>query len=396
MGLQRLPDETDLQYHKRLIYGKLDDKTLADTDYSELAELVYGKPYNTDSCRKMMYGSYETLKLMEREIEDTTPSDLMGEMERKRIALELEKQKFYDQRNAYNKLIRDRAREEELNEILMTSVQSGDLPSLEYTPSTISYTDNTLMVSLNDIHYGADINNYWNTYNSDVCGDMMRGYLDRIFAIQDTHNSGDCVVWANGDLINGNIRYSIAVTNKETVIEQITGVSELIAEFLAELSKRFAHVSYVSVSGNHSRLNPNKDQSLSSERLDDLVEWYLKARLQNFENVTVGDCNRIDPTMYVMDVRGKTYLGVHGDYEATPSKVQSLQTMAGKPVYAILSGHLHHNKIDEIQGVKTVMAGSFLGMDTYCVNSRIYGRPEQLVMVCDENGIRCSYDVPLN
>ena len=53
--------------------------------------------------------------------------------------------------------------------------------------------------------------------------------------------------------------------------------------------------------------------------------------------------------------------------------------MARTPLYAVLSGHLHHNKIDEVQGVKTIMAGSFLGMDDYCVQKRIYGKAEQML-----------------
>ena len=91
------------------------------------------------------------------------------------------------------------------------------------------------------------------------------------------------------------------------------GVSELVSEFLAELSKHFNNVYFVSVAGNHSRINPSKDQSLASERLDDLIEWYIRARLQNFENVHF-ECNKIDNTMYTINVRGKTYCGIHGDY----------------------------------------------------------------------------------
>lgn len=82
--------------------------------------------------------------------------------------------------------------------------------------------------------------------------------------------------------------------------------------------------------------------------------WYLSARLQNFENVQIDFGERIDPTMYLINVRGKNYLGVHGDFDGSASKVQSLQTMAGKPLYAVLSGHLHHNKIDVVQGIKAV------------------------------------------
>lgn len=89
------------------------------------------------------------------------------------------------------------------------------------------------------------------------------------------------------------------------------------------------------------------------------------------------------------------YCGVHGDYDGSAAKVQALQTMVGKPVYAVLSGHLHHNKVDVVQGIKTVMAGSFLGIDDYCIQKRIFGKPEQMVCVCDENGILCHYDISL-
>lgn len=397
MDLLQRQDESNIDFHRRLVYGKLVDKTLSDVDYTELAQAMYGQPYSPDVARRMVYGSKRTLDALDKDAEQKIQdTGLLLELDMKRIELQKERQKFFDQRNALNKLLRERSRQEELNEILLDSIKSGNLPQLEYEPNMTLPSDNDLLVSLNDIHYGADIKNHWNTYNSDVCRDMMCNYLDRVISIAQTHNSENCIVWANGDEISGNIHQSIAVTNKENVIEQIKGVSELIAEFIAELSKHFNKVTYISVAGNHSRLNPNKDLALVSERLDDIIEWYLGARLQNFENVVIGGHEKIDDTMYLIDVRGKTYCGVHGDFDGSAGKVQALQTMAQKPLYAVLSGHLHHNKIDNVQGVKTVMAGSFLGMDEHCVQKRIFGKAEQLVCVCDDSGIRCSYDIPLN
>ena len=380
-----------------IVIGKLVDHTI-DDDYEELSERLFGDGncFNASEVRKRMYGMKAIIEAIERDGEaEIQDEDMISLLDNKRIELQKERQKFFDQRNAYNKLLRERSRQEELNEILVDAVRSGNLPSLQYVRSDIPCSDNDLLVSLNDIHYGANVQNYWNTYNSDVCRDMMCNYLDRIISIGETHRSENCIVWANGDEISGNIHQSIAVTNKENVIEQIKGVSELIAEFLAELSKHFRQVVFVSVAGNHSRIEPNKDRALVSERLDDLVEWYLSARLQNFENIVIGGGEKIDHTIYLIDVRGKTYCGVHGDFDGSPGKVQSLQAMAGRPVYAVLSGHLHHNKTDEVQGVKTVMAGSFLGMDDYCVQKRIVGRAEQMVCVCDESGIRCTYGIPL-
>lgn len=378
--------------------GKLVDCTI-DDDYEELSERLFGEGncFNSSEVRKRMYGMKAIIEAIERDGEAAIQDeDKLSVLDCKRFELQKERQKFFDQRNALNKLLRERSRQEELNEILTEAVKSGNLPQLNYQRVEIEPTDNDLLVSLNDIHYGANVQNYWNTYNSDICREMMCRYLDRIIAIGETHRSENCIVWANGDEISGNIHQSITVTNKENVIEQIKGVSELIAEFLAELSKHFRQVVFVSVAGNHSRIDPNKDRALVSERLDDLVEWYLGARLQNFENVQIGiGSEKVDDTMYLIDVRGKTYCGVHGDFDGSASKVQSLQTMARKPLYAVLSGHLHHNKMDEVQGVKTIMAGSFLGMDDYCVQKRIVGRAEQMVCVCDADGVRCSYGIPL-
>lgn len=396
--LEKRPGENNLDFHKRLIYGKMVDKTLADVDYSELAPLVYGQEYAGDNARKMMYGSLKTLQLMdEHETEECAKNDadVLNKIEMKQIELKKEQQKFYDQRNALTKLLRERARQEELNDIITSAVMNGDLPELEYDPGLVTYSGRDLLVSLNDIHYGAVVDNYWHKYNSDICAEMMAKYLAKVIKIADEMNAENCIIWCNGDEISGNIHYSIAVSNKENVIDQIVGVSELIAKFIAELSRHFNYVKYVSVSGNHSRINPNKDLALNDERLDDLVEWYLKARLQNFDNVEIGAGVRVDPTMYMIDVRGKTYVGVHGDFDATDAKVQALQIMAQKPVYAVLSGHLHHNKIDSVQGIKTIMAGSFLGMDSYCVTKRIYGAPEQLVCVVNEDGVECVFDVAL-
>lgn len=381
-----------------IVIGKLVDRTI-DDDYAELSERLFGEGncFNSSEVRKRMYGMKAIIDAIEREGEEAIRStDMLSEYDRKKIEFQVERQKFFDQRNAFNKMVRERSRQEELNEILFAAIQSGNLPQLNYEYHEVVPSDNDLLVSLNDIHYGATVNNYWNTYNSDICREMMCRYLDNVIQIAHTHRSENCIVWANGDEISGNIHKSIAVTNKENVIEQIKGVSELIAEFIAELSKHFVTVTFVSVAGNHSRLDPNKDNALVSERLDDLIEWYLAARLQSFENVIIGGGEKVDETMYLIDVRGKTYCGVHGDFDGSASKVQALQTMARKPLYAVLSGHLHHCKMDDVQGIRTIMAGSFLGMDDYCVQKRIYGRPEQMVCVCDETGVRCSYNVGLN
>lgn len=332
--------------------------------------------------------------LDEESVPKATNDALLSELDERIIQLKKEQQKFYDQRAALNKIIRERSRQEELNDIIREAVQNGNLPELNYEPVDIPSSSNDILVSLNDIHYGMNVQNAWNTYNSDVCRDMMAHYLEKVLAIAKTHGSENCIVYNCGDSISGSIHVPIQITNKENVIEQVKGISELIAEFLAVLSLHFRTVRYISVAGNHSRLG-TKDNSLYNERADDLVEWYVKARLQSFENVIVDTSSRVDETIFITDIRGKTYAGVHGDMDGSAQKIAALQAMAERPLYAVLSGHMHHNMCDEVQGVKTIMAGSFLGMDDYCIQRRIYGKPEQMVCICDDTGIVCHYDVDL-
>lgn len=395
MNIERQPQEALVDYHKRLVYGKLVDRTLADADYVELSEKLYGQPYSSDVARRMMYGSRKTLELLDsQQISAVEDSSVLSDIDEKIIELKKERQKFFDQRNAFNKVVRERSRQEELNEILIDAIKSGDLPRLEYKPAYIEPSSNDLLVSLNDIHYGIDVNNAWNTYNPDVCRKMMRIYLNKIIAIAELHHSDNCIVYNCGDSISGRIHLTIQIANKENVIDQVKGVSELIAEFLAELSSHFNTVTYISVPGNHSRLD-SKENSPYDERMDDLIEWYLEARLQDFENITINTYDRIDATMFITNIRGKNYVGVHGDFDGSPTKIAALQAMAQKPIYAVLSGHKHHNMCDEVQGVKTVMAGSFLGIDDFCIQKRIFGKPEQMVCVCDNTGIVCHYDIDL-
>lgn len=314
-----------------------------------------------------------------------------------------EKYKMFDYRNAYNELLRGRARQEEINDIIREEIHNGHLcalePRYEYYENYIGkdIENDIMLINLHDLHYGAMVSNYWNKYSPSICKERLEQYLVQIQKIQEKHKCSSCVVACNGDLISGNIHESIKVTNKENVIKQLMGVSELIGQFLSELSCIFKNgtVRFASVAGNHSRIE-KKEDALKSERLDDLVGWWLEARLQNFKNIKFDECEKIDDTMYLIEIKGKIYCGVHGDYDYNNKKILELKTIINKDIYGILTGHLHHNKIDSVQGIKIIMSGSMQGVDDYCVAKRIFGQPEQLVCICDEKGLKCSYDIVLD
>jgi hypothetical protein len=391
LDLNRLENESFIDYCERLITGK--DNNIYDIDKSEIWDLLFNEKISSDEARKRLYGVKAVISKLKTEgYEDIIDEAVLEKIELKRIEFEKEKQRFFDQRTAYNKIIRDTARLDELKDIILSSVH-GIKPYESYYRTDISNSENDLLVGLNDIHFGVEIDNYWNKYNSDIAKKRLEKYLSEIISVQKLHNSENCFVFANGDLISGNTHLTIALANKENVVEQVMGVSELISWFLSELSNYFNSVYFLVVAGNHSRLSL-KDMSPKNERLDDLIPFYVKARLQNLHNVSVLE-DHIDNTMSVIDIRGRKYLGVHGDYDNL-SNILKLVEMLPDKVYSIYMGHLHHNKTDFVQGYKVLMSGSLMGVDDYCIEKRIFGKSQQLICVCDSNGVKCAYDIILN
>lgn len=398
--LKRKDGEGDLQYLRRLVYGKLVDRTLSDCDYTELSEAAFGQPYQSDVARRMFYGARRTLDILDH---DDGGGDYADEIDMRISELRIEQQRMRDERAALNKVVREIARQRELSDIIASAVDKGDLPVIsldadEDICADIGDSDSALIVSLNDIHYGAVVDNTWRKYNPEVCAEEMESYAKRIIQIAKTHGTRECIVCNAGDSISGNIHRSLQVSNRENVIDQVVGVSELVSWFIASLAPHFDNVVYVSVAGNHSRIEADKKKEIVAERLDNLVGWYLEARLKDIGNVTIANDASLDETIVLFDACGKKYALVHGDFDGSASTLNALKLMvgaAGEELYGVVSGHLHHNKIDTVNGIKSIMGGSFLGMDEFCVQKRIVGEPEQIVCVVDGNGLVCSYDVAL-
>ena len=376
-----MPNESFKDYKIRLCKNK-ENYSLSWKDIAELLNKVSGNNFGESAYRKWWKAYKDGL---DDAITDSEELDLQ------KVKIEKEKIKFYDQRRAYNKLIREDARKESLVEIVKNAV--SNITPMDYKSNiSIKKSSNDLLIGLNDIHYGISINNYWNQYSPEIAKQRICMYLDRIVSIKHTHNSENCYVCANGDFISGNIHRTIEISNCENVVKQVMDVSELISWFLKNLCEVFNNVYFLSVSGNHSRIS-EKDNSPKDERLDSLIPWYVKSRLQNVKNIYIID-NNIDETFNIINIRGLNYLNVHGDYDGV-STIQKLTSMIDKEIYCIHFGHKHHNYTDYFNKYKIIMSGSMMGIDDYCIQKRIYGKAQQLVGVCTKDGILCTYDVDL-
>jgi predicted phosphodiesterase len=306
-----------------------------------------------------------------------------------------EKQKLFDERAAFNKSNRDIARLEQDLDYLEKLIKENQYEPIHVIPHEDRTKD--LVVILSDMHIGLEADSSFGQYNSDIAKIMLGKYLGEVIKTIELYQIQNVYVIILGDVCNGRIHETVQLQNRENVIEQIQLASELICDFIYRIAQNCDSVIVNSVmSSNHCRLG-KKDEVLRDERLDSIVLWYAKAKLQNISNIVFAEEENIDPTIAKNTIRGKIYYFVHGDYDSfSESGINKLIAMTKELPNCICYGHLHKNSFDDINDVKIIRSGSFAGTyDDYTISKRISGKPSQMMFVADSNGVNTLIPVTL-
>ena len=378
---------------------------LSDLDWAEI-NAKYSIEFNSDTTRKgsqpPLFGGvfvkeYFDWKRSKEGNKDN--SSYIEDLAAQRRELERAKIKFRDERNAWQKQNYIDARVEAKLDLLEEKLMEIGKSEFENNTIVDINSDNDLLVMLSDLHIGQTFSSMLGEYNTRIAKERLNQYLNEVIKIGKRHNSENCYVTIQGDLISGSIHKSLAITNRENVIEQIQIASEMIASFCHELSKHFKNVYVTNVAGNHSRMD-KKDEALHDERLDDLIKWAVDLLLYQVDNIHTRDSKigNYDNGIAMMNIRGKKYINVHGDYDDfSKNGVANLSMMLGFIPYAVTFGHLHTCAVDESHGVKMIRGGSLAGSgDSYTIEKRLSGKPSQMVCVCTEKGVEAYCPVELN
>lgn len=196
---------------------------------------LLGENY-TESAYRKKYQSFEKMFSGNQKLFSDN-EEVLSEISEQRRELEKEKIKFRDERNAWNKQNRIAARtEQKLDYLEEQLVSMGKVNFSNHTTPVTVRGNSDLLITISDIHYGLNYNNYFGTYNSDICKNYLAKYLEKIISIGSRHKARNIHVVMLGDIISGSIHKSIQIANRENVIEQIKGVSELLSSFVYELS----------------------------------------------------------------------------------------------------------------------------------------------------------------
>ena len=370
-----------------------------DMDWAEIVA-KYNIDCHSDTLRKasqtIFGGQFVADYFREKNAVDTASEGYIAQLRLEKEEVRKERQKLSDERTDYQRSLREQARRESFLEVIERGL-AAQIEPLDYKETPVISNDEDMIVCLSDLHAGIEVQNWWNTYNVDVLRGRLCKYIDEVKAIQAVHKCQRCELVLGGDNISGLIHPNLRLQNNENVIEQIKTVITFIGDFVTALQSEFAEIRVHSVSGNHSRLSPNKAEHLNGEEIDAMVPFCLKMMFANNPSVTIHEDGYVDNSINTFVTRGgKLFYLVHGDKDTPSNAVRNLTLMTGKKPDAVLMAHRHHNAFDTQYGVKVVQMGCVVGTDDHCVDLRISGEPEQCVIITTrERPVKCLYDIGL-
>ncbi len=394
MVFKKTVEETDQQFIYRVCKSKdVDDLTwqdIADICNSELDDYDF-----SESWYRKRWNGFKELSEAKENIE-LSGTEVLADIEYSRREYEKEKIRFRDERNEYNRLLRQEARYEADLDTIKNIILEQKPIKCDIPKRTSIVSDNDMLVLLTDMHIGQCFDSYWGKYNSDIAKLRLAKYISHIVSTQKLYGSQDCYVALLGDLVSGGLHPTIKVSDRENTIQQVMMCSEIVLWFVSELAKEFNKVTIAHVDGNHSRID-KKELALKDERLDQIIPWYVKTNTEKAESIVVTD-SIYDNTLSRLNIRGKSYILCHGDYDGyNKTGAMKIASMIGEIPYAILFGHFHTNAFsDDADGIKLIRGGSLSGSGCdYTIQKRLNGNAGQMCCVVNNSGVHAVMPVDL-
>lgn len=373
---KRLDGESDQEFENRCYKQKLLNNDVTWFELSKILNHELNLNYSESRYRKRCNSIFveNAFQKNDTEIAVEQLQDLL-------LDIRKEKVKLSDERAQNNAFIRKMAREDTIREIAKEYAAAMSNKKI-LNPINLSFKkeeDKAGILMLSDWHYGLEVNNVFNTYNEDI-------FLQRINQLRD---EADIIIKENkisylhivnlSDLIAGRIHASIRMQSRCDVISQTMFVSEVLAELLTHFSS-YCKVYYHDVLDNHSRLEPNKNDSLDLESLVRIIPWYLRERLSDNADI-IFDEEQQGVDIAHFKVFNFKVAATHGHKDRPSKVIDNMTNMLGTKNDLVLTAHRHHFSAEEESNCIRVSNGCLIGVDDYSQSLRLLSRPSQTFII---------------
>lgn len=398
--LKRKENESESQYIKRLIYGKLVDKTI-DLDYSELTQLMYGKPYSSDVGRRICYGWRDAFKLIDEEnLGNIKENDIIKQIEEKSLELEKEKIKVRTEKLELNKSKRIDVRNEMLYEEFKRSLNEVEIPN--FKPIVINSGDKIGHLGISDFHFGKAFSVLNNEYNEEIFYNRMNKLISETVEICRQNNITKLHILNCGDDVEGMaLRVSQLKSLQYGFTDQVIKLAKYMVKFLNKLSEELEIVYHHVLEGNHSELRTFNDRTWTCENMERIIITYIRDTTENNPRISIPEYNG---QFVQYDIFGYNIYARHGHRKINENKViGDVSNQLRKFIDYVYFGHLHHYSRKTVSTGKTnnkevIYLPSIMGEDEYSQDFMFGGSKASAILDVYEKdkGIKNTYNIIVN
>lgn len=281
-------------------------------------------------------------------------------IEKKRYALlKLETKKHDDIKHEVTKMNKDRFWLEEYSKLINSREQRTYDVTTEQANVPVKH-----LIKITDEHSGLVTDNIFNTYNLDVMRNRFKAIAEYIIS-----NIPKCELFiaSCGDMVHGIIHGSTSKHSHYMMDSTFAVIDEYIT-LIDTLLENGYMVTLLKSNGSHSSIEKVKTDRTSEENMGRNLIYTLKQIYRNQPEVQV-----VEPmlTSNVSVVRLWDYgvCTMHGDENTNFAKqaetANKISKIVGYPIVQIHQGHIHHEKIEEVNGVRVCSTESLCGTDQY-------------------------------
>ena len=371
----RLPNESFDDFFVRIC----ENKNVLGLTFEQVADILNaesGKSLGESAWRKRWKNFHQGRLYERKHIGNNMLMEQTRELEKQRI-------RIADERAALKRIVRDEARKDAvIDELKEQFAKMVTLPS-SAVREIHPMTEGTILVVLSDWHIGMNFDSPYGKYNTEIATQYIYEYAEAVKEAAKTYKARNCFVVFAGDMISGIIHNTIRVANREELVSQVKIAAELSSVFINSISKSFEYIEVRNIGGNHSRVS-DKDDAMLGEMLDDIIPFYVKARIGDAPNVKV--CERKYDTGFESFFIGNQHvLLVHGEFDnMNEVSIAKLERITGAPIDVLISAHLHENMFVDIGGAHVIRGGCLPGSgDEYTLKKRLYCPPSQTMAYFD-------------
>lgn len=345
------------------------------------------------NCKSINFGREEGIREYAK-----SDNEIFKDLEESKLELEKLKMQYQDQKREYKAFLKMDSKFEHLQSEIIKNIETLNkthaLYRLKPYKKNVDFDYKEACLILSDIHLGMVIDDGFNKYDIEVAKERFNYLKDKVIEYCTLNNVSVLHIELLGDFCNGYLHISNRVDNEEDVISQTIDVSEMLSNFIYELSEKINAIEIYSTIGNHGRTSANIKDSISVENFERIIPWYLETRLKDCGNVEVVQTKNKDDII-VYDIINETIFACHGHKDRLATIVNDLSLFLKKFPSEIHCGHYHSHKTELSGDVELIVNGSFCGTDDFAKSIRRNTKPSQTLIIYNEKGQECLYNIKL-